>query len=242
MKHRVLILVPMMALTGCATMSVDECATADWRVLGFTDGSRGETLARTERRANDCAAHDHIIDRVAYDGGRHAGLSQYCTSATAYTLGESGRTYNGVCGEHNEGAFLDSYNRGFELFTFTSAVSSAGAKLSAAERRHAELDDRLEKYSSGYRDEGRTMEEHNNMVLGLWAERRYLKNEAIPYWVYAHTYLQEQLDGYRVKVAAQAPSLGSLQPRDFPGPEAYEGPTNSDAREMLEEVFSALQN
>ena len=53
------------------------------------------------------------------------------------------------------------------------------------------------------------MEEHNKMALGLWAERRYLENEAIPYWVYAHTYLREQLDEYRAKVAAQAPSLGS---------------------------------
>ena len=92
MKHRALILVPLMALTGCATMSVDECATADWRVLGFTDGSRGETLARTERRANDCAAHGYTIDRVAYDGGRHAGLSQYCTSATAYRGNPGGPT------------------------------------------------------------------------------------------------------------------------------------------------------
>jgi len=85
------------------------------------------------------------------------------------------------------------------------------------------------------------MDEHNNKVLGLWAERKYLEDEAIPYWVYAHRYLQEQLDEYNGKVAASDPSLGDLQPRTFPGPDSYAGPTNEDAREMLVEALSSLQ-
>ena len=241
MNIRLLIVLSAMTLSGCASMSVDECATADWRALGYADGARGETLVRAQRRTNDCAAHGYAMDREAYDDGRHAGLGQYCTTETAYGLGESGRTYNGVCGAHDEGAFLDAYNRGFELYTFTSAVSSAGTKLSSARSRYSELDEQLDKYSSGYRDEGLTMEEHNNKVLGLWAERKYLENEAIPYWIYAHRFLQEELADYRNKVAAGDPSVGSLQPRQFPGPEPYAGPTNADAREMLEEVFSSLQ-
>ena len=194
MKIRLLIVAPLMALTGCASMSVDECATADWRALGFSDGARGETLARAQRRSNDCADHGYAMDRQAYDDGRHAGLGQYCTAETAYGLGESGRTYNGVCGAHDEAAFLDAYNRGLELHAFTSAVASAEAQLKSARARHSDLDEQLDNYSSGYRDEGLTMEEHNNKVLGLWAERKYLDNEAIPYWIYAHRYLEEQLE------------------------------------------------
>ena len=242
MKRRIIFLLPLIALGGCASMSVDDCATADWRALGFADGSRGETLVRTERRANDCAAHGYAMDRATYDSGRHAGLGQYCTLATAYRLGESGRSYNGVCGAHDEGAFLASYNRGLELYTFTSAVSSSAASLRSAQIRHDELDALLDKYSSGYRDEGLTMQEHNEKVLGIWAERKYLENEAIPYWIYASRYLQEQLDEYRVKVAAGDSNIGSLQPREFPGPNAYTGPTGDDAREMMAEVLSGLQS
>jgi len=241
MKHRILLVFFMTVLTGCATMSVDECATADWRALGFEDGSKGETLVRAERRANACSKHGYAMDGEAYRSGRHAGLGLYCTARIAYRLGESGRAYTGVCVDHDENAFLAAYNRGFELFTFTSAVSSAGSGLKSAQTRHAELDSELEKYSSGYRDEGMTMDDHNNMVLALWAERKYLENEAIPYWTYAHRYLQEQLDEYRAKVAAADPRIGSLQPREFPGPEPYTGPTREDAREMVQEVFSSLQ-
>ena len=191
------ITVVALALQGCATMSVDECATADWRALGFEDGSRGEAPAKAERRANACAKHGYAMDRNAYDGGRHSGLGLYCTEPTGYSLGEAGRTYDGVCADHNEGAFLDAYNRGFELYTFTSAVAAAQSELSAAQRKHDELDAALDKYSGGYRDEGLTMEEHNNMVLGLWAERKYLATEAIPYWQFAHRDLQAQLTEYR---------------------------------------------
>ena len=74
------------------------------------------------------------------------------------------------------------------------------------------------------------MEEHNNMVLGLWAERKYLATEAIPYWQFAERDLQAQLNEYRAKVTAGDPAVGSLQPRRFPGPDAYNGPTSADAR------------
>lgn len=241
MKHRLMLVLFGGLLSGCATMSADQCAIADWRALGFQDGARGETLAMAERRAGDCANHGYAMDRHAYEDGRDSGLGQYCTATTAYELGGAGRRYNGVCAEHDEAAFLDAYNQGFEMFTFASAVSETADELQSARNRHAELDSRLQKYWGGYRDEGLTTEEHNEMVLNVWAERKYLLEEAIPYWTYAHRYSQEQLTEYRAKVAVDDPSIGSLRPRAFPGPEPYTGPTREDARQMLQEVFSSLQ-
>ena len=241
MRHRVLVVLPMIALAGCATMSADQCATADWRALGFEDGSRGETLVKAARREDACADHGYAMNRAVYDNGRHAGLALYCTSQVAYGLGESGRSYTGVCVAHDEVGFLAAYKRGLELYAFTSAVSSAGSALRSAQNRFDELDGVLDQYSNGHRDEGLTTEEHNNLVLGIWAERHYLEKEALPYWTYAHRYLEEQLDDYKIKVAAASPSIGSLQPRDFPGPEPHDGPTSADARAMLQEVLGALQ-
>jgi hypothetical protein len=90
MKSNLLLVLPLVALSGCASMSVEDCATADWRALGFGDGAKGETLARTERRSTECAAHGYEIDRTTYDDGRHAGLGQYCTTDTGYSLGQAG--------------------------------------------------------------------------------------------------------------------------------------------------------
>jgi len=180
------------------------------------------------------------MDRNAYEAGREEGLTRYCTEATGYELGESGRAYNGVCADHSEAAFLAAYDRGREYRSFTVAVASATDSLDAARKRHAELDAKLDKYWTGYRDEGLTMEEHNNMVLDLWAERKYLAQTAIPYWTTAQKTLEQEMDDYRLKVASNDPSLGSLQPSAFSGPKPYTGPTKEDARAMLQEVFSTI--
>ncbi|HEY5624180.1 MAG TPA: DUF2799 domain-containing protein [Gammaproteobacteria bacterium] len=222
-------------------MSADQCATADWRSLGFQDGARGETLGIAERRDNACLEHGYVMDRTSYDEGRHAGLGQYCTTERAYALGESGRSYNGVCSAHNEEAFLASYNRGLDLYAFTSAVTTAESKLKSARDRHDYLDGELDKYSDGYRDENLSMEEHNNLVLNLWSERRYLEEEAIPYWIFAHRFLDEQLTEYRNKIEYGDLSADAMEPRAFPGPEPHDGPTTADAQAMLREVLSSLQ-
>ena len=216
---------------GCATMSAEDCSGADWQTIGLADGSQGQTLAKAERRANDCAKHGVVMDRNAYDGGRDQGLSQYCVEGTAYQLGERGKSYNGVCVNHDESAFLAAYEKGRELHAFTSAAGNASSQLASAESRHSKLDAELDKYWNGYRDENLTMEEHNSMVLELWSEKKYLEEEAIPYWRHADATLSQALSDYRDKVLANDPSVGSrLRPPAFSGPEPWEGPTEADAR------------
>jgi hypothetical protein len=141
---------------------------------------------------------------------------------------------------HNEADFLAAYDRGRELRGFKVAYATASDQLQTAKTRHDELDARLDKYWSGYRDEGLTMEEHNNMVLDLWAERKHLAGTAIPYWTHAHAQLKGELDDYQQKVAANDPLLGTLEPTSFNGPKPYTGPTKEDARAMLQEVFSTI--
>ncbi|MGE0624849.1 MAG: DUF2799 domain-containing protein [Pseudomonadales bacterium] len=229
-----------MLVSGCASMSAEDCSVADWRSIGLSDGQRGELLSKADRRSKDCGKHGVAMDRLAYEAGRNEGLSRYCIESTGYELGESGRAYNGVCVEHGEAAFLAAFDRGREYRSFSMAVVSAADSLSTAHRRHDELDAKLDKYWSGYRDEGLTAEEHNNMVLDLWAERKYLAEKAIPYWTQAQDTAQRELDDYRQKIASGDPSLGSLRPSDFAGPEPYSGPTKEDARAMLQEVFSTI--
>ena len=228
-------------LGGCATMTADECSVADWRMIGEADGAAGQTLARADRRASDCLKHDIVMDRGSYEAGRDDGLVAYCVAGTGYQLGERGQSYNGVCRDHDEETFLAAYRKGRELHAFTTAAATAGNELASAEARHKELDTRLEKYWGGYRDEGLSTEEHNEMVLKLWSERRYLTEEAIPYWQDANAVLTGALSDYRNKVAVQDPAVGTeLRPPAFPGPEAWEGPTREDARAMLQEVFGTL--
>ena len=44
-------------LSGCATMSGDECLTSDWNAIGYEDGARGYTADRIGKHRKACAKH-----------------------------------------------------------------------------------------------------------------------------------------------------------------------------------------
>lgn len=74
--------------TGCATsMSSSECASADWAVLGYEDGSTGFTEKFAEKRFATCSGYGHPPDRRTYEYSRYNGLDAYCTRNNLYELG-----------------------------------------------------------------------------------------------------------------------------------------------------------
>ena len=45
----------LLFLSGCASMSSDECANSDWTAVGYEDGSRGYTSDQFSSRRKACA-------------------------------------------------------------------------------------------------------------------------------------------------------------------------------------------
>ena len=70
----VLLAVISAGLSGCATMSGDECMTSDWSAIGYEDGSRGYTTERLTKHRKACAKHGVTLDFTAYQDGRDQGL------------------------------------------------------------------------------------------------------------------------------------------------------------------------
>jgi len=128
----------MVVLSGCATMSADECETSDWRGIGYDDGVRGYSADRIGRHRNACAKHGVTPDLDAYQTGRTEGLREYCQPQRGFNLGANGSRYNGVCAADLEPNFLDAYRLGSELYSLRAQVSAATAAIS--EREH-ELED-----------------------------------------------------------------------------------------------------
>ena len=94
---RTLALVGFLALSGCATLTADQCKVADWRALGVEDGALGYGEIRFLDYAKDCASADITPDRVAWEAGRAEGLKQFCTPEGAYSAGADGRPFRGRC-------------------------------------------------------------------------------------------------------------------------------------------------
>lgn len=126
------------ALSGCASMSADECTNSDWTAVGYEDGSRGYGSDRFGSHRKACAKHGVTADFQAYQQGRADGLVEFCQPSRGYNLGASGGYYGGVCSAELESDFLNAYRAGQQLYTLRSNVNTADAAIYA---RESELED-----------------------------------------------------------------------------------------------------
>jgi len=120
-------------LSGCASMSADECLTADWYGIGYEDGSRGYTADQLGNRRQACAKHGVTPDFAVYQDGREEGLKEFCQPQRGFNLGASGGRYSGVCPAHLEPNFLDAFRTGSQLHALRANVNSANYAISAKE-------------------------------------------------------------------------------------------------------------
>jgi hypothetical protein len=131
------------SLSGCATMSSDECMTSDWSAIGYEDGARGYTTDRFGQHRKACAKHGVTPDFSAYKNGRDQGLIEYCRPNRGFRVGSNGGSYNGVCSVNMEADFLDAYNAGYHLYTLRSNVNRATSAIHSKENELDRIEDKL---------------------------------------------------------------------------------------------------
>lgn len=137
-------------LSGCATLSKEECKQGDWYAIGVADGERGYRSARIKDHSDACSEHAVKPDHVAYENGRTVGLRSYCTARNGYETGSRGSSYHNVCPSSHEAAFLDGYQLGTDhhrlsterrrleksITELEDELETKGKKLSPKQRRH----------------------------------------------------------------------------------------------------------
>ena len=114
---RLLILLSLVFQTGCATLSKEDCAKADWAQIGHDDGAKGKRPEEFLKHRNACATHNIKADVETYQKSwANALLDEYCTEGRGFTLGRTGKIYHKICPKEVEYAFLKGYKRGRHLF------------------------------------------------------------------------------------------------------------------------------
>ncbi len=132
-----------LSLSGCASMSGDECMTSDWLAIGYEDGSRGYTTDHMSKHRKACAKHGVTPDFAAYQSGRDQGLIEYCQPSRGFSVGSNGGSYQGVCHVNLEADFLDAYNTGNHLYQLRSDVNRANSAIHSNERELDRIEDLL---------------------------------------------------------------------------------------------------
>ena len=151
MKRIVLAAVAVLALSGCETMSHDDCLKGDWAGVGFKDGQDGRPYARLADHAKACAATGVRPDEAAYIRGRDEGLRLYCTPRGGFDAGRKGHAYADVCPKPDE-AFLRGFEDGRIVHDVQTAAASADSAVSSAQSREREKADDLRKVEGELRN------------------------------------------------------------------------------------------
>lgn len=126
-----------LALAGCAAsgLSQAECRTADWRAIGYEDGSQGKSTAELGEHRQDCAEHGVTPNFEAYMDGHGSGVALFCRPQNGFELGARGHRYGGVCPAGLEQAFLSAHADGLGLHQRRRTVDQLDKQITRKHRR-----------------------------------------------------------------------------------------------------------
>ncbi len=131
MKNRYLSIVFLVALlSGCATMSKDECKQADWYLKGVEDATQGYALDRAVEHGKACARVKITPVMKEYSEGHAKGARLYCVPEKGYSEGRKGSAYNGICPVELENKFLRAYKDGQELYHIQRNMDRMASQIS----------------------------------------------------------------------------------------------------------------
>jgi len=191
------------SLSGCATMSGDECMTSDWSAIGHEDGARGYTTDRFGQHRKACAKHGITPDFSAYQNGRDQGLVEFCQPYRGFKVGSSGGSYSGVCNVNMEADFLDAYNAGYHLYTLRSNVNRAASAIASKENEVDRIEEQLIRNGAAIIADGASMEDRALLLVEMknLAERTGQLQSEIKDMHEVHARNQVELEHYQLVVA-----------------------------------------
>ncbi len=203
MSGAILLTIILTGLSGCATMSGDECMTSDWSAIGYEDGARGYTTDRLASRRKACAKHGVTPDFAAYQSGRDQGLVEYCKPSRGFNVGSRGGSYNGVCSVNLEADFLDAFNAGRQLYSLRSDVNRANSLINSKGHELDDIEDAVIHNGIDIIAKDTTQEERILLLADMknMAERTGQLEAEIKELYETRAHAQAELEQYQIVVA-----------------------------------------
>ena len=103
-------------LSGCATMSPEECLQANWEEVGYNDGAAGYSLSRSAEHREACAESGVQLDFELYSQGYSLGLPYYCTREKGFETADHGGDYAVQCERDGFPEYASGYSEGLDVY------------------------------------------------------------------------------------------------------------------------------
>lgn len=131
----------LLALTGCVSLSEEECIGGNWDEIGFRDGTNGETSAHIQKHVKACEKSGIRPNQSVWEKGRQRGLPVYCTPTKAYSVGKQGYQMNAVCPASQAASLQAAHSTGREYFQYTREINNVRTEIRNNENRIAREQD-----------------------------------------------------------------------------------------------------
>jgi hypothetical protein len=190
-------------LSGCNSMSAQECLATDWRTVGYEDGVNGYAGDRIGRYRNACSEHGVTPNLAEYQSGREKGLQEFCKPANGFRVGAHGGGYSGVCPTDLDSQFVEAYHSGRQLYSLRSRVGATHDELYSMRSEMEQIDRNLVSIGAQIIDPTTTNEQRAQLVLDSkrMAERKGEIKARIPQLEADLVAYQRELDDYRATIA-----------------------------------------
>jgi len=123
-KNSILLLATVIFITGCSSISKEECKTGDWNGIGYRDGMSGKPISRVSSYIEECGKAGSTVDRAMYEKGRNEGLKIYCSRENGFNAGKNGSSMFTECPSNLQSAFMKAYNLGKKVHELKGKLDS----------------------------------------------------------------------------------------------------------------------
>lgn len=209
MRNILILVVPLaLLLSGCGKMmNENECLVADWRTIGFQDGSAGRGMEWLERRGEACAEFGVAPIMDQYLIGRDQGLETFCQPRRGFDLGRRNGSYGNVCPGNLEGNFLNAYQDGRGLMQREQSVSGLDRAVQDAYATIDALEQQLTEDAIALAMIEMSPQERIDYALTIkqMAEERGRLQQSVPQLQADLEYARQDLSAYASSIAGRYP-------------------------------------
>ncbi|MBT3980385.1 MAG: DUF2799 domain-containing protein [Bacteriovoracaceae bacterium] len=116
MKFILLFIGLSILISGCSSISKEECQTTDWFLKGQELGSLGKSSSRAKKNMKVCQEKGVSPNLAQFRKGYEEGLADHCSYDNGKILGESGKSSSLFCKGKLKSNYINGYRVGLKSF------------------------------------------------------------------------------------------------------------------------------
>lgn len=123
-----------LVFSGCVSMSVEQCKTANWYQIGEKEGASGSGSS-LDRHYKACQKAEVVPNQSQYEQGFAQGLSYYCTPRTVFDYALQGRGNYEYCPSQQRASLRPYYQTANQYYQARKIFTDSEERWSSARQK-----------------------------------------------------------------------------------------------------------